>query len=390
VTAAAVTDFRRSIERHRSRQRSLALFAAAAAGMVLPGFALAGPLELRQGSEVGAGTGFRRGDVCQVLTAAHVVSEPGVEVVVLDRSGARATGQVTYSNPAYDIALVTLQPGFAVACNERWPDAAWMAAARWNSRSLFEATRHYPDGRESVVELRWAGGTADTLTLARTDRMEIRSADSGALVRQDQRAAGIVKQVDTAIDRVEVVRFDLIDRLIGERFRGSTAGGLTFDGVFHHGRPHANWTSYASAWLTEKGGRPLVNAADTQSRCRVRAEVIAWSQRSQPNPLYAQLQQNIGNCRKNPLIRNSSTAVKLCEDGARNQLPNTPRQLRVHSIQLKVDIAPRSGAGQSKLRSFEVAEGTAAAANRAQMELQMIQTSFGAVAEELFATGVCD
>lgn len=367
-----------------------ALLAAAQVAVWLPWAAIAGPLELRQGSEVGAGTGFRRGDVCQVLTAAHVVSDPGAEVIVFDRTGARATGQVTYSNPAYDVALVTLQPGFAVACSERWPDAGWMAAARWSTSSRFEAIRHYPNGRESVLELRWAGGTADTLTLARTDRMEIRSSDSGALVRQDGRAAGIVKLVDTAIDRVEVVRFDLIDRLLGDRFRAAAAGGLTFDGVIHRGRPNPKWTSYASAWLTDTAGRQLINGTDPKSRCRVRAEVIDWSQRSAPNPRYAQLQQNIGNCRKNPLIRGSSVAVKMCEDGARSQLQGTPRQLRIHLLQLKVDIAPRSGAGQSKLRSFELTETIDAASSRSETELQMIQSSFGAVAEELFATGVCD
>ena len=89
----------------------------------------AGTLELRQGSEVGAGTGFRRGELCLVLTAAHVVKDEGAEVTVLDRTGARATGQVSYANPTYDVALVTLPPGFAVACNESWPDSDWMAGA---------------------------------------------------------------------------------------------------------------------------------------------------------------------------------------------------------------------------------------------------------------------
>jgi hypothetical protein len=351
--------------------------------------AFAEPLELRQGGEVGAGTGFRRGDVCLVLTAAHVVKEPGITVTALDRSGARATGQVTYSNPAYDIALVTLQPGFAVACHDRWPDAAWMSSVRWSSSSMLEAQRHYPDGRQSVILLRWAGGTGDTLTLARTDRMEIRSTDSGAVVVQGDRVAGIIKSVDTSIDRVEVVRFDVIDRLVGDRFRGAAINTVTFDGVFWRGRPHPNWTSYASGWLTESARKSLVDSAHPQSRCRIRADVVDWSQHSAENPKYTELRQGLASCRANVLSRVSPTAIKLCEDGYRAQLKDTPRQQRVHSIQLKLDMTPRNGSTQSRLRSFERAADSAPG-SRAKSELELLQASFGEVATEMLASGVCD
>lgn len=350
----------------------------------------AGMLELRQGSEVGAGTGFRRGDLCHVLTAAHVVRDEGVEVSVLDRSGARATGQVSYLNPTYDVALVTLQPGFAVACNESWPDSGWMAAASWNSRSELEALRHYPNGREAVIVLRWAGGTADTLTLARVDRMEIRSSDSGALVMFGERKAGIVKEVDTAVDRVEVVRFDVIDRLLGDRFRGGGAGAVAFDGILHRGRPQPTWTSYVTAWLTEGARRPVVGAGDPQARCRVRGEVIDWSQRNVENPRYAQLQQQLAGCKTNLLWRNSATLVKACENSSRSALKETPRQLRAHAIQLKVEVAPTDGATLSRLRTVELFENPQSRGSRADAELQTLQASFAQVAQDLIDGGACE
>jgi hypothetical protein len=240
------------------------------------------------------------------------------------------------------------------------------------------------------MALRWAGGTQDTLTLRPADKMEIRSSDSGSLVRQGDKPAGIIKQVDTAIDRVEVVRFDLIDRLVGERFRGTGAGAVALEGVFNRGRPQANWTSYVAAWLTETARRPLVPAGDTAARCRVRAEVIDWSQRNVPNPRAQSAQEQLASCRSNVLLRKSPQLVKICEDGARNTMKTEPRTLRVHSVQLKVDVAPRSGATLSKLRTVEETLAPDASGSRADAEMVVMQNAFADVAQEMLRSGVCD
>jgi hypothetical protein len=348
--------------------------------------ALSEPLELRSGAEVGAGTGFRRGDICLVLTAAHVVASEG-QIEVKDRTGGRGTGKVTYVNTDYDVALVELDPGFANACTDRWPEPAWMAAARWTTSTVLDARRHYPDGgRETNIQLRWTGGTNDTLTLEPTGKTGIRGSDSGALVYQGERLVGMVRAVDTGTNLVDVLRIDVIDRLLGERFRGLMTAAtnlITFDGVFSNGRPHANWTNYIGAWLSEGAGKTLVDAGNPQSRCRVRSDVFDWSQRVVANPRYADLQQSLGSCKTNPLFRRSTNAVKFCEDGIRSQLNNTPRQLRVHVLQVKVDVAPRDGQPVNRLRTVEIAEDAAANLSRSQMELQVLQSAFRTVASDL-------
>lgn len=383
---------RQRLRRASARLPRLAPALLAASLLALPALSLAEPLELRQGQEVGAGTGFRRGDVCMVLTAAHVVGQPGVAVLVQDRTGGRGQGQVSYANPAYDVALVTLEPGFTVACNDRWPDAGWLSAQRWSASTMLEARRHYPDGREVVILLRWAGGTDDALTLARADRMEVRGSDSGALVLQQGRAAGLIRAVDTGSDRVDVLRFDVIDRLLGDRFRGARGEGaeaIAFDGVFQNGRPHANWSSYVTAWLSESAGKVLVAVEDPKWRCRVRADVLDWSQRNVENPRYGQLQQGLAGCKNNPLFRRSASAVKYCEDSHRNQLKETPRSLTVHSVQMKVDISPRQGTQQSRLRTVQVTQDAGSALSRPQVELYVVQSSFRSVTAEMFSSGVC-
>jgi hypothetical protein len=362
------------------------------AAVLLPAApALAGTLELRQGGEVGAGTGFRRFDACLVLTAAHVVRQDGVEVTVTDGGGARASGQVVYNNPQDDVALVALPPGAPVQCTERWPDSGWMAAARWTPRSELDVLRRYPNGREAVIRLRWAGGSKDTLSLAPLDRSSVQSSDSGSLVRDGERMAGIVKLVDTAIDRVEVVRFDLIDRLVGDRFRGA-GRTLHFEGVFQRNRVNPPWTTYAAAWLTGEAGRTLGPAGDAASACRLRAEVVDWAQRNEPNPRYAQLEQQLQQCRSNPLNallgRRAVDLQRSCEERVRGEMRGVDRLQRVHTLQLKLDAAPRAGAAQTLLRAHDILppEGT----SRAEIERIVLQQALAASGGELLRSGVCD
>jgi len=144
-----------------------------------------------------------------------------------------------------------------------------------------------------------------------------------------------------------------------------------------------------NAWLNEGAGKTLVDAASPQWRCRVKAEVLDWSQRVVANPRYEELQQSLGACKTNPLLRRSATAVKICEDGLRGQLKDTPRQLRVHALQLQVDVAPRSGTAVNRLRSVEMTEDAAGQA-RPQIELQVMQSAFRTVAADMLGADVCN
>ncbi len=353
--------------------------------------ASAQPVELRQASEIGAGTAFRRGDQCLVLTAAHVVKNEGVDVAVTDRSGGRASGNVTYRNAAYDVAVVTLVARGTLACAQGWPESQWMKDHPWASGTQLEAVRHYPNGREARILLRWAGGTPDTLTLARVDRMEIGVSDSGAMVQMRERAAGIVKDVDTATDRVEVVRFDVIDRLVGRVFRGETSNAaVAFGGVFQRGRPNPKWSTYISAWLTESAQRPVVPAGAPQARCTLRAEVIDWSQANVPNPEYAAAQEAFKACAQNPLFRLSRPALQACQAHAKEAMAGTPHHLRKHSLQLNVEGTSRGGTAVSKLRRVEKVDAPEKGASRSDIELEVLQHAFATVVPEVFASAVCD
>lgn len=204
--------------------------------MIAANSVYAEPVEIHQGSLIGAGYSFRRGTTCLVVTAQHVVKEMGVPVTVLDRTSAKAVGNRSYVNESYDLALIELAENSSVACTTTWPDVAWLRSAKFSAASEFRAIRHYGGGQEVVIRLKHAGGDKDHITLAPVDKLTIRESDSGAIVELDGRPVGIVLSIDTGTDRVTVLRFDWIDELVGERFRGGSGNGTLSTGKKKPGR----------------------------------------------------------------------------------------------------------------------------------------------------------
>lgn len=367
--------------------RSNAALAGAAATMMylVSPSALAEPVELRHDGGVGAGYTFGRGTTCTVLTAEHVVRDAVGPIEVLDRSGAKTAGDVVYANEAYDLALISLPDAGPVACSSTWPDVDWFKAARFSSKTQFEAVRHYPDGNEVLVLLRYAGGTPQRFTLAPLDKRRIVESDSGSIVMLDGELAGIVQSVDPAEDRVEVLRFDTIDQLVGDRFRSIDASAaLSFAGVFQSGRLHPTWSTYIQSWLLEQAGRSIVPAGDPAARCDFQVEVVSWDRANAPNPQYATVENQLKMCGKNGWVWE-----QMCSAGKKAQ-GSTPKTVPVHKLMLNVSMTPPGGATAAKLGMSNLIPPPSLGTSGPQLELAVLQTAVAQVSSELFQQGACN
>lgn len=361
------------------------------------------PVEIRQGELVGAGYSFRRGTSCLVVTARHVVPGMGVAVTVFDRGGAKAVGTRAYDNEFYDLALIALPDSSTVACTSAWPDSVWLARASFAAASEFRAVRHYSSGRETIVRLRYAGGIKHLLTLAPADKLTIRESDSGAMVELDGRLVGIVQSLDTATDRVNVLRFDMIDQLVGDRFRrAKTNAPLSYAGVYFHGRANPDWSTYVQSWLTEKAGRTVIAAPDPLSRpdprrpvdpprtaaatrasCEVKVEVMSWERVSVPNPNYASVELAMKSCGKRGLI-----FEQLCQQ-ARRSAANTPRQVLSQKLTLNVSVTPKGSTPLTKLATSTIMPPSGPALGRTELELAVLQAAVGPALKELLDLAPC-
>lgn len=353
------------------------------------GVASAEPVEIRQGAFVGGGYSFRRGNSCFVVTARHVVPQMGGAVTVLDRTGAKADGTRAYDNEFYDLALVSIPDKSPVACTTAWPDAAWMTRATFSSRNQFRAIRHYPGGRETIVRLQYAGGVKHMLTLAPADRLGIRESDSGSLVEFDGRPVGIVQSVDVASDRVNVLRFDAIDQLVGDRFRGTSTGPVSFAGVLRNGRPFPTWSTYVQSWLTETAGRAVLppvtgrGATGNRSTCEVKVDVLAWERVSVPNPDYTAVDLQLKACGKRGFLFEQTCAA------GRRAAANTPRTVQSQKLTINATVTPPGAAPLTKLGTTTHVPPARANLGRAELEMYVLQAAVAPALTELLSRAPC-
>lgn len=369
--------------------------------VAVTGFAAAAsaePVEVRQGDQIGAGYTFRRGTTCTVVTVRHAVPYEGVEVKVIDRTGGAATGQRIYDNETYDLALVALPENASVACTSGWPETAWIRTAKFNSKSTFEIVRHTPDDRETILPVSYGGGTSNAVTLVPTGKLKARVTFSGSVVRAGDSLLALVQMVDPDTDRIEALRFDVIDRLVGSRFKsaGSSGSPVSFAGVFQRDRVNTNWTTYVNAWLREQSGHPVMPGQDPKARCDIRVNVIDWSKGNVANPEYDALQQQYNSCGTVGsiggilVVKRGPEAKRACQQQVRAKMAEVGRYLNGHHLTMEVVMTPQRGAIASALETVDVVVPRAAATSRTEEEMVVMQKAAGSVLTKLFETGACE
>jgi hypothetical protein len=309
-----------------------------------------------------------------------------------------ATGQRIYDNESYDLALIALPEKSAVACTTAWPETAWIGTAKFTSKSMFEIVRHTPDDRETILPVSYVGGTSNTVTLAPVGKMKAQVTFSGAVVRAGDNLVALVQSVDPATDRIEALRFDVIDGLVGSRFKSAARGGspVQFTGVYQKERLNANWTTYVTAWLRDDAGRMVVAAQDPKARCSIRVNVIDWTRANLPNPDYETLQKQYDSCGVAGTlggviaVKRSPEAKRACQQQVRTRMSEVGRYLKGHHLTIEAVIMPRDGTVESSLETVTVAMPAGSSVSRTEEEMQVMQKAAGGMLAKLFETGVCD
>jgi hypothetical protein len=264
--------------------------------------------------------------------------------------------------------------------------------------------RHYPNGRETIVRLQYAGGIRQTLTLGFVDRLRVRESDSGAMVEYGGKPVGIVQSVDTGSDRVNVLKFDAIDQLVGDRFRSRTNAPVGYAGVFQRGRQNAEWSTYIQSWLTEQARRPVVlvetpvpgrpaprNGASTAAPargaakplCEIKVDVMSWERLPVPNPEYGRVEMGMKACGKRGFLFEQTCAA------ARNAMRTTPRQLMSQKVTFQATVTPEQAPVLAKLETSTVIPSASASLGRTELELAVLQEAVGPTLKTLLDAAPC-
>lgn len=352
-----------------------------------PAEAVGDALQIKQGSQIGSGTAFRRGTDCLVLTAQHVVPNRMGEVRIQSASGASAAGKIVGYDERNDIAMIELSGADnPISCEDLWQDGSWMGTTRFKPGSKFHFVRQGGGGKETVVEMEWKGGTPDTLSVTPTDGVGVIATDSGSVIYFDDKPAGIVLKTNPVDKRVTVLRMDAIHRVVGSLFITSTDGLVSLEPVQYRGQPHPNWTSYVSTWFGEPGAPPLAGPGHPDAECRLQVEVLELEKSRISNPKVESARSDLNGGCQNSLIKHKEYR-RLCVSSARSVIESHPHHLDIMSVQMRVIVSDKLGVAHQKLKSSRIeAQGEA---SRADAELQAIHETFADLAPDLLRSAGC-
>jgi hypothetical protein len=198
-----------------------------------------------------------------------------------------------------------------------------------------------------------------------------------------------VQSVDVASDRVNVLRFDAIDQLVGDRFRGTSTGPVSFAGVLRNGRPYPIWSTYVQSWLTETAGRAVLppvagrGATGPRSTCEVKVDVLAWERVSVPNPDYAAVDLQLKACGKRGFLLEQACAA------GRRAAANTPRTVQSQKLTINATVTPPAGSPLTKLDTTTHTPPARANLGRAELEMYVLQAAVAPALTELLSRAPC-
>jgi hypothetical protein len=353
---------------------------------LLPLAAIAEPVHVSQGESAGKGYSIRRGNDCYVLTALHVLGEPGSPIRVSDLSAAQSAARSIFSDKAADFALLQIDGKSVVSCSDEWSAPAWLANKRFKPSDEFQVVTHDKTGRETIYLYRYAGGTPQEFALAPKDKSRAVQTDSGSPVFYGDHFAGVLQSVDTATDRVIVLRADAVDARLAQVLRGAGVAGrvIAVGGVSQGQRPVEDWTIYTREDLANAGLGSVVTGDAPAANCKLTANVLAVNQRREPNAKFQQAQEYVrSNCAK----ERGGFAKILCETN-KSSLKGLPQFLIAWQVEVDVALQGKeSGGGFTKLGSHRY-NGDANADPRTAQRV-VVARAITATVKEMIAGGAC-
>lgn len=348
--------------------------------------AYAEPVHVAQGESSGKGFAIRRGNDCFVLTAQHVLGEPGTPIRVSDRSSAESPGHSIFADSNADFALIQLDGKVFLACTDTWEAPAWLAGKRFSASDEFTVVKHDKTGSETIYRYSYAGGTKQELVLAPKDRSRAVKTDSGSPVFFGDRFVGLLVEVSTASDRVSVLRADVIDTRLAQVLRGQGVAErvIAFRSVNHRARPVADWTVYARDELANAGVGSIVTGDAPEVSCQVSANILDVTRTREANSQYEQLESSYkANCSR----QRGGFAKLMCESNKKS-LQTMPRFVSVWLVEVDVSIERSGQGGATKLGSHRFTTDPGIAVDVAQRSI--VGKSVAATVKAMVGEGACD
>lgn len=339
--------------------------------------AIAGPVAVTGGDSQGGGYGFRIGQQCVILTAAHVVDGKGDMTVADDR--ARVTIRATEWTPHsdFDIAYATITAASLPSCVETFIDPTWTRGFdyRTNNQALL-LHRTSPTALRQVP-LRVSETHTSGFTFSEQRKGTVATGYSGSMVLMNNRPMAIATRLDAGRGEVHATSLLTALQLWPTIFQpDGLRTRIALLSVFYGRTKRDDWGLLAVKALQDKPNIQLTYGREAERACAVALTVTKLERTYRDNVDYTNHRKNCANASKNILMR------LVCP------VQPPPRYLYDYSVAYTVQTMMPGGAMRVSTPSFAFTIKADSAPAR-EFENQVFEASVSPSVDRALQEGGC-
>lgn len=257
---------------------------------------VAGPLQIKTGNDTGSGYGFRVGNQCVVLTAAHVVETEGVLQDALlsdDRVNFETKAAEWVQSASADIARYSTSINNIPSCTETFVDPLWVESYDFGSnRNAMMISRVARTAtRQMAVQVTGRTGANFVFTEAR--KGTVVEGFSGSVIFSNGKPFAIASSLDLKNGTFGGASLLTAFREWPTAFR--TEGFRTriaLAPIMEGRRERTDLWPFAIKALQDKPNMQLTLGKDVQKACLVNVTITGMTRKSRANPAYESYRQS--------------------------------------------------------------------------------------------------
>lgn len=290
------------MQRAPTIKAALSCFALLSLAQASPGNA--GPLAITGDDSQGGGYGFRIGQQCVILTAAHVVEGKGDMVVADDRARVTIRAGEWTPHSDLDIAYATVAAGGIPSCVETFIDPTWTRGFDYRANSQALLLHRTSPTALRQVPLRVSESHTSGFTFSEQRKGTVATGYSGSMVLMNNRPMAIATRLDAGRGEVHATSLLTALQLWPAIFQpdGLRTRIALLPVMFGRTR-RDDWNLLAVKALQDKPNVQLTYGADAQRACAVGLTVTKLDRTYRANPEYTNHRKNCANASKNVLMR---------------------------------------------------------------------------------------
>lgn len=258
----------------------------------------AGPLAITSSDDPGGGYGFRVGQQCVILTAAHVVMDKGDIIVADDRTRITIPAAQWTPHTGFDIAYATVPAANIPSCVETFIDPTWTRGFDYRANNQALLVHRTSPTTLRQVPLRVSETETSRFTFQEQRKGTVAAGYSGSMVLMNNKPMAITTQLNAGRGEVYATSLLTALELWPAIFRpDGLRTRIALLPVFYGRTKRDDWGLLAVKALQDKPNIQLTYGRDAERACAVALTVNTLTRTYRENPEYTNHRKNCANAK---------------------------------------------------------------------------------------------